>query len=218
MTTQTNYQPSNHASFLNGISNNQESPVSSSQTFSFRYGPENPGTTRPSLPPDGRPYKLLTDEAATEMVRGGIPNLEQVCRDLYQTFHRQSAPYSALQFIPILKELVSVDQAEIERFLQNPRTHHVLVQNTLLKVVLIHWEPGKLSSIHGHPKGGCIFKVLQGSLEEKRYSPEESPRLMAISTFLEGSMAYIDDNMAYHAVGNPFDEAAVSLHVYTPGK
>lgn len=30
-------------------------------------------------------------------------------------------------------------------------------------------------------------------------------------------MAYIDDEMAYHAVGNPFDEPAISLHAYTSG-
>ncbi len=162
--------------------------------------------------------QLLTAQAAAAMAAGRIPNLEQVCLSLFQTFLTQRRPYTALQFIPILKKLETIDQAEAERFPENPGGSHILVQNTLLKVVLIHWAPGKFTGIHGHPKGGCVFKVLKGSLEEKRYSPDTSQRLLALSTLRQGSMAYIDDDMAYHAVGNPFDTSAISLHVYTPGR
>lgn len=162
------------------------------------------------------PSSLLTYEACLELSLGAIPDLEQVCYDLYHTFLEQRAPYSAMQFIPVLKKLNAIGREEAERFLKNPQGSHILVQNALIKIVLIHWRPGKVSSIHGHPKGGCVFKVLQGSLEEKRYSPDESKRLLAASTVHSGGMAYIDDNMAYHAVGNPFNTSAISLHVYTP--
>lgn len=167
---------------------------------------------------DTRSFKLLTDEAAAEMSRGTIPNLEQVCRDLYHTLLIHHTPYTALQFIPVLKKLTALHREEAEQFLKNPTTNHVLMQNDWLKVVLIHWKPGKVSSIHGHPSGGCVFKVLQGCLEEKRYSPDDSQqRLIGVSTLQSGGMAYIDDGMAYHAVGNPFGSSAISLHVYTPG-
>lgn len=164
-----------------------------------------------------KPLPLLTKEATWEINRGSIPNLIQVCQDLNRTFLKQSPPYTALQFIPVLKKLAGIDPAETVRFLNNPKTSHILVQNALFKAVLIHWPPGKFSSIHGHAMGGCVFKVLQGSLEEKRYSTDGSQQLLAVSTFQRGSMAYIDDDMAYHAVGNPFNTSAISLHVYTPG-
>ena len=72
--------------------------------------------------------------------------------------------------------------------------------------------------MHGHAQGGCVFKVLKGSVQEKRYTPDAEQKLLATSRFEEQAMAYIDDEMAYHAVGNPFDEPAISLHVYTPGR
>ena len=171
-----------------------------------------------SIPSDNRKFGLLTKEAASEMAWGTLPNFEQVCRDLYRTFLDDRAPYSALQFIPVLKQLNSIDPDEAQRFIKSPTISHILVQNDLMKVVLIHWKPGKLSSIHGHPEGGCVFKLLQGSLVEKRYLTKEPESQVGSTTLQQGGMAYIDDLMGYHAVGNPFETSAISLHVYTPGR
>ncbi len=161
---------------------------------------------------------VLTEAAAEEMAAGRIPDLEQICRELNDTFRQGTGEHSALKFIPILKKLTGFDEAATARLLENPKTSHVLVQNDQLKLVLIHWVPGKFSSIHGHAQGGCVFKVLKGRLQEKRYTPDEAQQLLAVSNFENQGMAYIDDEMAYHAVGNPFDESAISLHAYTPGR
>ena len=155
---------------------------------------------------------ILTEEATREMTQGTIPNLEALCKELNDTLKNQN---TTLPAIPVLKAYESIRILEEKRFLNNPTTNHVLVRNDFMKIVLIHWQPGKFSSIHGHAVGGCVFKVLKGSLVEKRYSPDEEQQFMAISTFTKGSMAYIDDDMAYHAVGNPFDSSAISIHVYT---
>jgi predicted metal-dependent enzyme (double-stranded beta helix superfamily) len=92
------------------------------------------------------------------------------------------------------------------------------MNNDLLKVVLIHWKPGKVSNIHGHPSGGCVFKMLHGKVEELRYSTGEDQKIISSNGYRKGSIAYIDDRLGYHAVGNPFGSSAVSLHAYTPGK
>lgn len=172
---------------------------------------------RPSALTDSAVAPVLTAEAADAMRSGTIPNLEQLCRELNNTFLNKSEPHTALQFIPILKKLTAISDMEMEWFLMNPKTSHVLVKNDQLKVVLIHWTPDQFSSVHGHAQGGCVFKVLKGKVQEKRYTPDDNQHLLATGTFQAGSMAYIDDEMAYHAVGNPFDSSAVSLHVYTPG-
>ncbi|HYQ58073.1 MAG TPA: hypothetical protein VEP89_12090, partial [Draconibacterium sp.] len=49
------------------------------------------------------------------------------------------------------------------------------------------------------------------------YSTDEKQRILCSNGYRAGSIAYIDDRMGYHAVGNPFGSSAVSLHVYTPG-
>jgi predicted metal-dependent enzyme (double-stranded beta helix superfamily) len=117
-----------------------------------------------------------------------------------------------------MQKLQAIDKIQLQHFIKNRETRHVLVENKLITIVLIHWKPGKVSGIHGHPKGGCVFKVLQGKLEELRYSADASQKLLSSNGYRTGSIAYIDDRLGYHAVGNPFGSSAVSLHAYTPGK
>lgn len=160
---------------------------------------------------------ILTKDALVEMDYYTIPDLSKVCLDLYQTFFEKESTNTATNFIPVLKEMENISPTALDIFELNQQTNHVLVENGLLKVVLIHWTPGQVSNIHGHAAGGCVFKVLKGSVEELRYTSDESPQLLASSTFHKGGMAYIDDRMGFHAVSNPFNSSAVTLHVYTPG-
>jgi hypothetical protein len=56
--------------------------------------------------------------------------------------------------------------------------------------------------------------VLYGKLEELRYTPEHSPKLLGFNSYRSGNTGYIDDRIAYHQVGNPYGTSAISLHVY----
>ena len=162
-------------------------------------------------------YGLLTAEARGQMIKREIPDLLEVCDKLQYSFENHSAPYNALQFSSILSSVKDLSAFELGNFLNNPQSNHVLIDNDLLKVVLIRWEPGKVSSIHGHPAGGGVYKVLFGSIEEMRYTTGESPQLLSVSQYHKGSMSYIDDTLGFHAVGNPFKTPAISLHAYTYG-
>ena len=91
---------------------------------------------------------------------------------------------------------------------------HTVIVYEFIKIVLIHWAPGKYSRKHPHPGSGGVIKVLKGSLEEKRYHRDEPRKLLSHSTYHKDAIAYIDDHMGYHAVGNPFETSAISLHAY----
>jgi hypothetical protein len=157
---------------------------------------------------------ILKSNTVFQMATGQIPDLWDVCLALANTFNKTDAPYSALQFISVMQRLHSLEPDQVQQFLKNPETRHVLISNDLFQLVLIHWKPGKVSEIHGHPGGGCLFKLLQGKLEELRYTPEPSPKLLATTSYRSGSIAYIDDHIAYHQIGNPYGSSAISLHVY----
>jgi len=157
---------------------------------------------------------LLKPAIVFQMASGQIPDLMNVCQEMADTFNKKDAPYSALQFAQVMNRLQTLEPEQVKQFIKNPETRHVLVSNDLFELVLIHWKPGKVSDIHGHPGGGCLFKLLQGKLEEVRYTPEKSPNLLATSSLRKGSMAYIDDSIAYHQVGNPYGSSAISLHAY----
>ena len=60
---------------------------------------------------------FMQPSVKSDMLLGNLPNLEAFCQELYQTFFRLPAPYSALQFLPALKKLVPSTQAAMDRFL-----------------------------------------------------------------------------------------------------
>ncbi|WP_258104545.1 cysteine dioxygenase family protein [Marinoscillum sp. MHG1-6] len=163
--------------------------------------------------------EMILPRANKAILNGHIPDLRFVLADLFESLNIANPPYSALQFLLVLQSVQDkIHPGMLHKFLSNPERNHVLIENELMKVVLIRWEKGFIGNIHGHPKGGCVFKVLRGSLEEMRYTKEESPKLLSVSVYQKDAMTYIDDRIGLHAVGNPFDEPAISLHVYTPGQ
>lgn len=168
---------------------------------------------RTSLKPSG----LLTKEAMSAAADGAIPDPYPLVSALYRSTLYQKGPITALPFVPIMRQMNTFETGNTMDWFRARKSSLVLVKNELIKATLIYWEPGKASSIHGHPKGGCVFRILRGNLREKRYAPHSDPELLAVSTYRPGSLAYIDDEMAFHAVENPFPSAALSLHVYTPG-
>ena len=180
-----------------------------------------PLSPRPALyvvrdePRQGATPSLITPSAAFEFNLGRIPDLRSTCMELFNLYSMPGASQSAIHAIPVLRNIEKLSVNAIESLKANQKKSHILVDNDILKIVLIHWTPGKISSIHGHPKGGCMFKVLQGRLTELRYSNEKEPKLLSANAYAAGDMAYIDDDIGYHAVANPYSASAVSLHVYT---
>ena len=165
---------------------------------------------------DFKASELITREAAEKFETGQLPDLTLICLQLFQSLIETRGPKSALNFVPLLSGLhLSTDQ--IESIRSHADTKHVLIDNEWMKAVLIHWTPGTLSSIHGHPTGGCVFKVFDGMLDELRYTCDDQPQLLSSSWMSAGAIGYIDDRLGYHAVGNSSDRSAVSLHVYAKG-
>ena len=166
--------------------------------------------------------RLLTTEAFERMLRKEIPNVEHLCSELSQVIETMSSsatqPISALGFAPALSRFGLEDKRELDQFLQNPEAKQVLIQNGTLKLILIRWAPGESYHIHGHASGGCVFKVLYGSIVERRYTADDQKRLLAKNEYYPGNLTYIDDTMGYHDVANPGKHPAVTMHLYTPGK
>lgn len=121
---------------------------------------------------------------------------------------------SALHFLPIMERTANFGPEEWAFLADEPEGKKILVDNEFLKVLLIKWAPGSSSNIHGHPLGGGVIKVLEGSIEELRYQDAKGKVLHSKSVYSKQGTGYIDDNMAMHAVGNPFEAPAVTLHAY----
>lgn len=161
------------------------------------------------------PY--FTDKALVDMALNKIPDFESLIYELTEIIGSVGNQIGALDFLPVLRKFSLTDPVELYNFIKNPETNHVIIKNEHLKMVLIRWEPGDISKIHGHAIGGCVFKVLHGKIVEKRFSVENKYKLLSESTYHKDHISYIDDIMGLHCVGNPYSNPAVTLHMYTPG-
>jgi cysteine dioxygenase len=77
-----------------------------------------------------------------------------------------------------------------------------------------------MSPIHDHAGSSCWVKVLQGELREVRYKvggATDAPVVTSDVTVPTEGVAYINDTMGVHAMGNPHsDQTTVTLHIYAP--
>ncbi len=161
------------------------------------------------------PKNWITEEATIKISLGQMPDLRSVCLSLYNIFGKSGETKSVLHSIPVLHGLSEWPSANWDVSSQNASNSHLLIDNEIMKAILIFWPKSAISNIYGQPKGGGVFKLLKGSIEELRYTSDESPKLLSVSTYQKGSVGFINDEMGHHAVGNPFDTPAVSIHVYT---
>lgn len=90
--------------------------------------------------------------------------------------------------------------------------------------LLLCWERGQQSPIHDHAGAHCFMKVLSGQLNEERFEQPDgggAPLLVGESTLsassADRSVGFMHDDMGLHRISNPStEEAAVSLHIYSP--
>lgn len=90
----------------------------------------------------------------------------------------------------------------------------MIYSNSKYEILLLKWYPYYESTIHDHPDNGCLFKLLQGELIEKRY--DKSLNLIDTNNLNKNSINYIDNNLFYHKIINNSDFISYSLHIYSP--
>ena len=85
--------------------------------------------------------------------------------------------------------------------------------NNNFAIYIISWNNFQSSSIHSHPKNGCLLKVLEGVLIEKRYKHD---RLIKNNKLEKNNVSYIHDNIATHKILNNNNFPVYSIHIYSP--
>jgi len=91
--------------------------------------------------------------------------------------------------------------------------------NDMFDMYIIKWLPGSISPIHNHPKLGCILRILEGEVLEKKYDHDINLETTTLLTNDENydinlKTSYIDDSQNYHSISNISYKPAYTLHVY----
>ena len=90
---------------------------------------------------------------------------------------------------------------------------NIIYQNDVFELVLIKWSKDSHTTIHQHPKNGCLLKVLEGNLKEERFYNKEKYQVTNLD---KNSVGYMHDVLGKHRISAL--EESYSLHLYSPPK
>jgi len=93
------------------------------------------------------------------------------------------------------------------------RIHLCKCPETNRSAYLLCWAPNQESGIHDHPEGGCLVKVLSGTLEEITLSKD---RCQQGKMLHPNEYSYQCGQTGLHNIVNHGPQPAVTLHIYAP--
>lgn len=117
-------------------------------------------------------------------------------------------------FYDTLAETAFSDWRDYIQFNDETYQRNIIVKNEKFELTLICWRSGHHTDLHDHPANGCLIRILQGELFEKRRCPKEQE---TSSTLKAGQTVYMCNELGYHQITNQSGSDTISLHMYSPG-
>jgi predicted metal-dependent enzyme (double-stranded beta helix superfamily) len=129
---------------------------------------------------------------------------------------------------PLLQKLLANDDLIPEAYqapLPNKYAQYLLYkpENEAFSVIAFIWGPGQVAPVHDHLVWGLVG-LYRGAVIEKRYrredhgesaEPRYSVREVSEVTAKQGDITYVyPPDYDIHGVSNPFDEVAITVHIY----
>jgi cysteine dioxygenase len=94
-------------------------------------------------------------------------------------------------------------------------TRNCIARRDGFEFILLCWNSGAATPIHGHGGEDCWVYQVAGSVRERRYVEVESGFDVTNEAVLEeGKITYMHDRMGYHTIENNSEKGAMTLHVY----
>ncbi|XP_037091519.1 cysteine dioxygenase type 1-like [Pollicipes pollicipes] len=153
-----------------------------------------------------------------------VPTLQALIEELHRVFARDRVNVDYVH--RLIEGYVSSydDWKQYAKFDKFKYTRNLVdAGNGRFDIMLLCWPESIASTIHDHQDSHCFMKILQGELQEVRYSwpddstPDEGMKELGRKRLPLNGVCYINDSLGLHRVENPsHSERAVSLHVYVP--
>jgi len=96
-------------------------------------------------------------------------------------------------------------------------TRNCIARTENYELLLLCWEKGQASAIHGHNEQECWVKVIEGNFEEIVYLYDEVDKNMAVlehRKLADTDISHLSENTLFHSLRNAKNGRSVSLHLY----
>ena len=119
--------------------------------------------------------------------------------------------------IGVLKR-IDIPRDEFEEFAtwdEGSYTRNCIVRHDKFEFILLCWDSGVKTPIHGHDGQNCWVYQVAGTVSEKRFKQTHYGfELTNDTTLSEGRITYMHDRMGYHTLENISSSPSMTLHVY----
>ncbi len=86
------------------------------------------------------------------------------------------------------------------------------------ELVALCWQSGQKSQIHDHASSSCAFRVVEGTVTERRFekNPDGTVRPVETNTLEPGSICAAEDEAIHEVCNNESESDLITLHIYSP--
>ncbi len=101
-------------------------------------------------------------------------------------------------------------------FCDDHYARNLVARGLFFELIVVAWLPDQETSIHDHGGQRCWTWVQTGELRSLVYRCEEGKAALSQGeeVLRSGGPSYIDDKVGWHALTNPGNKPAVSVHLY----
>lgn len=138
----------------------------------------------------------------------------QSLNELFECVELRLKRGESLEFIKnIVQDYVGNDWTNYMDFNHDKYVRTTVYVGEFCEILIISWKVNQKTPIHDHPEGGCVMKVLSGTLIENTYSENNEIHLTS-RCLNEGSLSFSKGKKIVHQINAISD--SVSLHIYSP--
>lgn len=95
-------------------------------------------------------------------------------------------------------------------------TRNCIYRDDIFELILLCWEKGQETSIHGHDGEDCWVYMLQGEMQEVYYTIDTQNYLreVHVQTLHPKHISFMNDSIGFHKLKNTYEGRSISLHLY----
>ncbi|WCO01102.1 cysteine dioxygenase [Psychroserpens ponticola] len=110
----------------------------------------------------------------------------------------------------------TIEFQDFESWSSKKYTRNCLYKDSQFELLLLCWNEGQETSIHGHDGEDCWVYLLHGEMEEVFYSLDDSNYLVEerSQNILPQQLSFMNDRIGFHKLRNRFNGKSMSLHLY----
>jgi len=141
--------------------------------------------------------------------------IERLINSLNKSFTSKSLRPTLTNSLYNMMTETKLTYEDVQPYMRGPENEFskiTLIMNEHYNLYLIRWGPNHSLPRHSHIHTRCMYKLVEGELEEilyKKHSGIESKSILG-----KGEVCYIDDEMGEHSVSNKKNDYSYSVHLY----